>query len=393
MTDLVTLRCSALPMAFRCGGSVRPGSLKINESHDAANDGTAAHKCFEELVRSGFIDWDEVDSVAVSHGADPDQVRILCAQATKLWRTVAPHFVDALHEVSLSARVGTIELTGHVDLLAMTGTVARAADWKTGRKDSDYSQQMRGYGALILLENPDLTEVTVTVLWVRDESIENHTMTRGDLDTWYRRLTDVIDWDGTFRPGGHCRYCPRAHECAAPKALVRRDIEAITSSTRVIAANGDLGLLSPADLVMLHQRADLVSKYAEAVKGTIKRHVESNGEISDGQISLSITTEIRRELDPLRAWAVLEEAGFGDEDFAQCVTLGVSKVEKIVAKKAARGRGAAKVRELQAQLKEANAVGTREVRKLQAKRALTGINDGLLIMEADKELRQLSGNK
>ena len=143
---------------------MRPEGVILASSNEAASTGTAAHEGLQALAERGAIDWDSLDGIAARHGVEAKEVRILCALGTKLWKRVGDTFRGALAEVSLSSEVAPgFVVTGHVDLLSVQGTVARAADWKTGRKDSDYSQQMRGYAALILLDNPDLTEVTVTV--------------------------------------------------------------------------------------------------------------------------------------------------------------------------------------------------------------------------------------
>src|SRR5690606_40152435 len=65
---------------------------------------------------------------------------------------------------------------------------------------------------------------------------------------------------------------------------------------------------------------------------------------ADGRLTL--VHETRRELDTLAAWPVLEASGFDDDDFAECVKLSLSKVEKRVAQKSGRGKGKAAIQEL-----------------------------------------------
>lgn len=368
---LPVLRCSALPLAFRCPGSVRQSEVPLNESHGAADVGTAAHEALRTLAETGSLDWDSIPAIALRHNADLSEVRMLCAMAAKLWPSIAHHFKGALSEVDLSFEIANdVLLTGHVDLLAIRGTVARAGDWKTGRKDSDYAQQMRGYAALILLENPFLTEVTVTVIWVRDGDIENYTMTRADAPSWALDLVNtVIHWDGTFRPGSACSHCPRSHECPAANALVRRDVAALSDRNLVGRAECEIELMSPEEIVELLRKADLVSDYAGRVRDAIKAHVQRHGDIVADGVRLTIDVEHQRKVSPLPAWPVLEAAGFNDEDFAACMDLRVSKVEKRVAEKAGRGKGAAAVRQLSADLEAAGAISLKEIQKLTQKRA------------------------
>lgn len=370
-TDLTSVRASSLPLAFRCAASLRPEGPRIDSVHEAAADGIAAHECLRALVDRGSIDWDGIPEVAERHGADPEQVRILCALGVRLWKSVSAGFAGALTEVAMSAEVMPgVLLTGHADLVATNGTVAHVWDWKTGRKDSDYSHQMRAYGALVMLDNPELTEVTVSVLWVRDEEIESYRMTRAGAEAWLRELADrVIRWDGVYRTGSHCAHCPRSHECEAAKAMARRDLEVVADPMTVARAEGELALMSPSEIVDVFKKVDMVAKYAERVRGAIKAHVEQHGDIVADGTRLTVVTENRRNVDPLKAWPVLEGAGFTDEDFAEAMTLSASKLEKVVASKAERGKCAAAVRALQGALEAAQAIEIREIKKLQAKRA------------------------
>lgn len=371
MANDFTLRASALPMAFRCPGSVRRGELAINETNDAANLGTAAHEALRSLAETGEVDWTGIPALALRSGVPGDDLRMLAALGAKLWPSVAASFPDALTEVSLEAEIAPgVFLTGHADLLSVTGTVARGGDWKTGRKDGDYAHQMRGYCALILLANPELEEVTFTVLWVRDQEIENYTMTRQGAAAWVRELRAVVvDWDGTYRPGGHCAHCPRSHECEAANALVRRDVAVIADKAIVAKAEAELATMTEAEILSLYEKASLVVRYADRVRDAIKAHVREHGDIVAAGARLTLETEERRGLDTLKAWPTLEAQGFSDEDFARCVEIRISKAEKLIAEKAGRGRGAGAIRDFQAALKAADAIEIKETQKLAVRRA------------------------
>lgn len=365
------LRASSLPMAFRCAASVRRGAIPLNESNAASSAGTAAHEALRALAETGSVNWDAIPAVASRHNADPDEVRMLAAMGAKLWPSVVGSFPDALTEVELAVQVADgVTLTGHIDLLSVTDTVARAGDWKTGRKHGDYSHQMRAYGALVLLNSLELTEVTVTVLWLRDQEIENYTMTRADAEAWLEELrATVINWDGVYRPGPHCAHCPRSHECDAANALVRRDVSVIADKAIVYRAEAELDSMTADEKVDLFEKATLVVKYAERVRDAIKKHVVSRGDIVAHGVRLTLDVEERRELDPQTAWPVLEEAGFNDAEFAQCIDIRVSKAEQVVAKRAGKGFGAGAVRALREKLEASGAVHVKEITKLVQKRA------------------------
>lgn len=351
-------------MAFRCPGSQR-AEFPIDPHHDAAAAGTAAHKCLEALPSTGEIRWSTVPDIAARYGADEQEVRILSALGAKLWKEVSETFSGAQAEVDLEAEVAPgVLLTGHVDLLTINDRVARAGDWKTGRKDSDYAAQMRAYGLLVLLKYPELEEVSVTALWVRDQEIENYTMRRAEARRWLEKLVEeVVNWDGVYHPGSHCQYCRRWHECDAASAYVRRDVQALVGPR-----TKDIDTMTPDEIITIYEQADLVEKLAKRVRDAVRERAIQRGEIEGTSKRIAVSTEQRREVDPEKAWPVLEAAGFEDEDFAAVMKLSVSKVEKRIAQKARRGRGAAAVRELSKQLAEAGAVKTNELKKLQIKR-------------------------
>jgi hypothetical protein len=292
---------------------------------------------------------------------------MLCAQCRKLWEQVRESFPEPMTEVAISASIeDLVWLTGHADLISVGGTTGRVGDWKTGRKDSDYSEQLQAYAALLLFDNPELAECTATILWVRDGEIENYTMMREQMRAWMERLLDeIVGWDGTYHPGPHCQYCPRSHECQAANALARRDVAALTDAD----IGAELATMAPEQIVDLHQKAKTVSAIASRVAEAIKAHVQQHGDVQGDGHRLTIETTRRRGLEPLKAWPVLEAAGFTDADFAVCVKLGISKVESRAAKKAGKGKGAGAVRELQAALKKADAIETKETQTLALKRA------------------------
>lgn len=365
------VRVSSLPLAFTCPGSVRTAEVQIDSSDEAARIGTASHEGLAKLAEEGGVPWGMLKRIAAKHQVPESEVRMLCALGAKLWEHVSDSFADAVSEVELSSAVAPhVHLMGHVDLLSISGGVARAGDWKTGRKDSDYAQQMRGYCALLLLDNDELTEVSLTLLWVRDQEIENYTMRREQLSRWLVDLVDqVINWDGVFHPGTHCTYCPRSHECDAGNAYTRRDIAALADKSLVARAETDLHLMSPAEIVDLHAKAEMVSKYSKRVLDAIKEHVSSTGDIVGDGYLLTMVERNKRVLDPEKAWPVLEDAGFGVEEFSRVVNLRVGEINSIVAKRAGRGKGAAAVRELTKALEAVEAIHVDTSEVLARKRA------------------------
>lgn len=364
---MLTLRASSMPIISQCAGAARASVVAVTESTEPARLGTAVHEALRPLVEVGEVDWSCMGEIAARHSVGETDVRVLVALAVKLWPSIKDRFPDALTEVPLSTGlIPGIELSGHLDIFAtLPGNAGAIGDWKTGRKDSTYAAQMRAYCALVLFDNVALDSVTALVIWIRDGEIEQYAMDRAGLKAWLAEIqAEVVEWDGRFRPGTHCGHCPRSHECPAANALARRDAAAMLDAESVPS----LELMAPEQILELNRRASSVTAFAERVKKAIKAHVDAHGDVVAPDARLTIVTEPRRELDPAKAWPVLEGVGFGDEDFARVMDLSIGRVEKVVAEKAGKGRGAAAVRALSEQLNAAGAVSTTETRKLVEKR-------------------------
>jgi len=365
-----SIRASATPMAFLCPGSIRRGELLISEDSEAATMGTVGHIAFRALAETGAIDWENLPRLAEDRGVDLEELRMLCAQATNLWKEVRNSFPSAVSEVSLMAQItDSLSLTGHLDLLSISGRVARVADWKTGRKDTDYAHQLRAYATLVFQDDPEIEEVTSTALWVRESEIENYTITRADARQWVSDLMDrVVQWDGVWHPGQHCRYCKRSHECASANAMVRRDVAALLDQDIDRAAE-TLAAMTPQEIVALNQKVDIVRMYAGRLHEAIKTHVQYSGPVVGNGVRLEVIEEKRRELDAAKALPVLQQTGLTVDDIGSCTKISVSKVEKLVSQRAGRGLGAGAVRALTERLAAAGAVSQNIICKLQERRA------------------------
>jgi hypothetical protein len=368
---MLILRCSGLPLAFRCAGAVRPGKIRINEISDAADLGTAAHDGARALVETGRVDWDALPELARRHDVDEPELRLLLGLATKLWAEVEQSFPDALTEVELRLETKDLLLTGHADIKAQSANTAHIGDWKFGRKDGNHREQLLGYAALALLEDDSLEAATAGVLWVRDLEYEHYTLRRSELGQWLGRLVEtIVRWDETFRPGPHCEHCPRSHECPARHALIRRDVAAIGDlDLGALDEEGEaLAALTPEALVELVVKADLVKRVAERLRAAASRYVQNHGDVEGDELCLTLQHDERRHLKVVDAFPVLEAAGFADPEFGVVLDCSLPKVERIVATRAGKGKGAGAVRALRQKLEDAHAIELETVTKLVTRR-------------------------
>lgn len=375
MAEKIRIRCSKLPIAFKCPGSVRmPAAVPIDETNDPAYVGTAGHEGLTGLARAGQVDWDGVPALAKKHGVDEKELRVLLALGTQVWKRVRESFPNASAEVELTYDLGNVELSGHLDLLGTNGVTGYVGDWKLGRLDSSYAEQLRGYMALVLLKHPTLTDAKGYVLWVRDDEAESYAMDHAAKWEWLQRVeNEIVQWDGTYRPGSHCQYCPRSHECPAANALARRDMLALMDKDlpghlEDAETIRDLVRKDPDRAVQLLEIARAAEKRAARVAAALKSLVLTDGDVEGTEKRLTIQTSEVRGLEVLPTFGVLEELGFDNETLSQVVTLHISKIEEIVKERAGKGNGARALRELEAKLNEVGAIKTSTTKALVIRR-------------------------
>jgi hypothetical protein len=366
-TDVIELRCSSLPMAFKCGGSVRPSAVEINPTNDQAELGTTTHKPLAVLVRTGRVDWSSLPELARGQRFKLGELRALVAGGARLWWRIRDSFPDAEAEVPLMRRGPGYVLTGHVDVRARGRRTSKVADWKGGRLDSDYREQLLGYAALELFDEPELDEAAGGILWIRDQDFEPYGLRRNQLEAWEERLIkEVVQWNGVYRPGSHCTYCRRRHECPAANALARHDVAAIRDNDPETL---DLDKLTPDEWIALVVLAREVEKKAQRVIRRIREAVIDRGDVVGEAQHLTLQHDEERNIDVAKAWPILAEAwGFGDAEAAQVLRLAISEAESIIRKRAPSRKGAAHVRELTAQLEAAGAVTKSTTTKLIVRR-------------------------
>jgi hypothetical protein len=354
MATTITLRCSSLPILFSCGASRLPPEIVVYDPPgDPADLGTRVH---EELAHH-----------VVGEEVEPSKTTgFLFWAGVKAWRELSPEFPSPMTEVSLSYDFEEWSCTGHVDVVSVVGLEIRILDWKSGFKDSDYGEQMRGYCALALLMYPEIELATATIVWLRTGEIERYTMKREQLAGWESDVSEALEREES--PGPHCDYCHRSHECRSRNALVRRDV-ATMLDLGTEEAVASIARLPPGEIVQLLSKAKMVAACAERIRDAIKAHVETVGEVVGDGKKLTLAQENRRVLDPLKTWPILTEEGFADEDFAACVKISASSVDDITAKRAGRGNGKRAIASRRERLETAGAVSINTIQKLTERRA------------------------
>ena len=373
MTDPLQVRSSALPMAFICPASIRPPAIVIRESGPAADVGTATHEALRPLVEFGDLDWETVIATAEHHSADVVEVRMLVAQAVKIWRKLSKYFPHARTETFWRWDGGSYILTGHtdVDSIVDDGEEVRTLDWKTGRKDYDYSEQMKGYCALSMLET-GASESSSTIAWVRDKEIEQYTMTYEQMRGWLERLEKrVVQWDGVYHPGEHCRFCPRDHECEARTAMVRASAAPFAMGDQT----EDMTQWTPEKFHRVWNKVAVVLHYTKQMDKVMRDHVKRHGPIRLGEREIVAVEETRREIDPIAAWDTLVALGLYNDDLQKILRVSKDALEQVIRDKTSRGKKAIAVRSALSEIERAGAMKRKTTHKVVSRRIKESIDE------------------
>lgn len=363
--DIISLRASSLPMAFRCAGSLMREADHIDgkvhavpASGEEASLGTAVHEVLRDVVRADVDELPDLMEYANRWAVDADDLAMLARFGLKAWRELRQYFPSPMTEVELSCGDRTSwELTGHLDVYAPGDQSAGIIDWKSGRLDVDSYHQMAAY-ARLSASDCKAESFICPVVYLREGNYRVFRFTREDLSVWQERLVnEVVQWDSTYRPGEQCRFCARQLSCPARSALVQQ-------SARDLAEFQQAGgPLTHADILSLYRRAKVVSSAVEHFDKWLRQQIEAAGPIVTEEASLELSEQDRDQIKPLEAWPMLSQK-LDEQELAACVKIGkTALLDAIGAKAPPRGKGKAKA-ELMEELRAAGAVDVKTVKVL-----------------------------
>lgn len=369
------IRCSSLPMAWACPESqnLPSDAPRLNLSNEPAELGTAAHRWLASHVQGVELDR---ANLAAEHGCDADELGMLCAQGAKAFTKLREYFHAADEPIQVEVPLETgphcnLLICGTADVLARQGDTALILDWKSGRVESDYTHQLRGYAYaaiehLYQKHKRRIADAVVITVWLRDGVWDIEKLTAGEVAGWAsefgRRLKNGR---GSFNPGGHCQYCQRSTSCEGRRALVRSTIadlsvEGVKAIEWTLATRAELG----EQIGKMYGIVKLVEGAAEDFRQTLRADVEAHGPLPiGGGRQLALNPVNKRVLDPAKARPVLARH-LSAEEIDSETTISVSGCEALAVAKAEKGRGAATKRAMAAELEEAGAVSINPVFQL-----------------------------
>lgn len=365
---MIKTRCSRLPLVEACPQSQVEPVVQIDTSGAEADTGTACHFGFAEAVALGNKAGSQyplnVNAIAHTYRVDAEELGVLLATTWKLWLRIRAQFPDPIIEKPLAYNGAAFTLTGKPDLRAQFGHEIRILDLKTGRVDVDPSAQLAGY-AFLALQESDAESVYACQLRPRDGQLEGWRWTRDEV-VWRIDQIMLAAGVGSYKPGRHCAYCPRWHECPAALSMTRAAIQ---------LATGEISTdLTPAQALNLHAFRKTADRASEFIQVVLRNHVaKAGGEVWDGEDGLVIETRKLRKIDFETGEAVLrEELG---ARMPEAVSVSKTKAERIMKDGAGRGAKTYAAKRLMDKLEAAGAVSVEEQERLELKRRRIGITN------------------
>lgn len=268
-----TLHCSALPRILACPASMIEPQVRIEPADDEVSRvGRAVHKALAEYVRSG----DNIaGDCAKEFGVSPKEVGFLCHVGRQQWDDYGSLLHGVEVERSLEAPLGWTILAGTPDIEARDEHDDIVIwDWKTGRIERDYDDQLMAYCMLASdanLQASDRRRAWIITARLQDDILDTREVSDQDMLAFFHRLYGLRKDFNTYRPDADtCMYCPRRFECEA-----RAEVTA--NAVRSIATQNDMGDLPAKRLAELYPKSKALKKALEDYDAALRAQVAVHG--------------------------------------------------------------------------------------------------------------------
>ena len=368
---------SAIPMMEACPASLEEAEIKIDRVGEPAKLGKAVHSICEEIVKTDRIP--ELRPFALENNVEDkmDDLEFLAHSACRLWEGTKeqPGLKRYFHNPSVEVtddftfqatnQFGEkvpVRIHGRADVQEIFDDHAIVLDWKTGRKHDEYNYvgQMKALAVLAAAKSKKIKKISTMLVWLREGAASPIvTFTREELKRWLVSFAKHdLFWDGkTYRPGPHCRFCPRYLECPARKKMLSQSI-ALFSNSDVTEKLG--GWLKESEkLAIAIDQARLVAQAA-------KDFVEQAKELLDGHEPIPVPGKPGYgyavvegsgavKILPRKAWPIISEE-LDEDDIEACISISATKLKKALMNKAEHGQKAAFMKEMMEKLEKAGAL-------------------------------------
>jgi hypothetical protein len=288
----------------------------------------------EKLIKS-FLEGNPIEE-------KPEDVDGEMWEAVKLYETICIEKINEARKDAPDAEIHVEERLdfsfwvpegfGTGDMVIVSDTFIEVIDLKYGKGvpvSAENNSQMRLYAlglyhAYGMLYGAD--KVRMTIVQPRLGSVSTDEISVKELLAWGDKINPIAEkafkGEGQRCAGDHCKFCKAAPTC---RALADYELEKVQEATRPEE-------LTDIDLGEVIRRADSIKKWLtaveeyalqEAVKGTAWPGLK----VVEGR-------SVRKIVDAEKAQALLQDAGFGEDDILKPRELKtLTALEKLVGKK------------------------------------------------------------
>jgi hypothetical protein len=384
-----TIRCSSLDSLFACPQSVlADGAVNIDTAGEAAEIGAAVHTLLATHIATRGLGCDVAGECARRGIADAEEeVGQLVLAGQRAWDELKQYFPQPKPEQFVSCQVtDKYTLAGTCDVLSAAGKGAIFADWKTGRVDEGYHQQMFGYAYCCwnMLGRPE-AEIAGVVVFLRHRYHRIVKYTPARLREWEADLVrNVLSTPHSYSPGNQCAQCKVYAGCEARRQIVAGTLHAMMDPPEPTAQAAHRAFLATANQLLsgltvenksdpavaralseLRFRLKLAGQAIENADSMIRQAVQRVGPIPlENNTELALRDYEQKSLDPLKSLRVIRPH-LSDADIAGAMKLSLPKLRDAVGSKHKRGEKKAAIALMEQELDAAGAIETTTRQRLE----------------------------
>jgi len=316
--------------------------------------GTAKHEALAYIPQGLAAPTEEI---AAKHAVAQDDIDIAVRIGERAWREVGVYMPDA--EVERKVISSVCRGTADVASVLMRDGVCQSislADWKTGWGDNEHPNQLKGY-ALCLVEEfgfPRKGAVSVFEIWTSHQQIRTTNLTEDELLAFRETMLGIIDkaerspGELEYRAGSHCLYCQHKAGCPTRQAWMRSAVTALVGVDKTSITRDDIGAA--------YMRFVEVDRACRQFESLVKAALEDGPiPLPDGR-RVEYVESKREKIGAAGAIKALADRLDDNERAELLGDISKSALDNWAKAHSAKGKKAALLREVMAEIKSAGAV-------------------------------------
>lgn len=310
-----------------------------SSTNPASEEGTIAHLLSEVRISQ---------ALGLEYNSDDETVVLLSSYYSEEMETIVEEYVnfvvgqfemakaeDPLATITLELKVDLSEFTvkgtaGTTDVNITSNKVLRITDLKYGRGTyvSAYdNDQLKLYALGVLRKYElynDFEKVVLTIYQPRMNNVQSFEISVSELLAWGKDVVKpasllASEGKGEAVAGNHCKYCKAQPECKKFKEYA-------------LANRPDPNIISDDEMEEVLDKAELVTKYFEAVKKfALEAVIKGKRRLPSYEIGLTSKHRQITDIEGLKAKA--KELGIEEQDLMTTELKKVTELEKILGKK------------------------------------------------------------